>query len=106
MGLYVGIFTTLLAGLSALLEMDTKKIIAYSTIRQLGLIFSSLGLGERAACFAHLNTHATFKALTFLVVGTLFHSVFGSQESRATGLIPSVSPFLYVILAGALFSMC
>jgi len=104
--LYVGVFSTLAAGLSALNENDAKKIIAYSTISQLGLIFSSLGLGERAACFAHLNTHATFKALTFLVIGTVIHSVFGSQEARATGLIPSLSPFLYVVLAGALSSMC
>merc|ERR1719431_2250415 len=62
----VGIFTTLIAGLAATLECDTKKIIALSTLRQLGLIVTSLGLGARSLCFAHLNTHAAFKALLFL----------------------------------------
>ena len=104
--LVVGIFTTLMAGVAAFLESDVKKIVAYSTMSQLGLMLSSLGLGERTSCFAHLNTHASFKALTFLVVGTLFHSVYGSQESRATCLIHSVSPLLLVVLAGALASMC
>jgi len=104
--LIVGVFTTLVAGSAALLEVDVKKIVAYSTISQLGVMLRSLGLGERAACFAHLNTHASFKALIFLVVGTLFHSVYGSQESRATGLLHSVSPFLLLVLAGALASMC
>jgi len=104
--LIVGEFTTLMAGTAALLEVDIKKIVAYSTIRQLGVMLRSLGLGERSACFAHLNTHASFKALTFLVVGTIFHSVYGSQESRASGLLHSVSPFLLIVLAGALASMC
>jgi len=104
--LIVGVFTTLLAGVAALKESDVKKVVAYSTMSQLGLMLSSLGLGERSACFAHLNTHASFKALTFLVVGTLFHCVYGSQEARATGLIHSVRPLLLVVLAGALASMC
>jgi len=102
----VGVLTTLVAGSAALLEVDVKKIVAYSTISQLGVMLRSLGLGERSACFAHLNTHASFKALIFLVVGTLIHSVFGSQEARAPGLLHSVSPFLLLVLAGALASMC
>jgi len=104
--LIVGIFTTLMAGIAAFLESDVKKIVAYSTMSQLGLMLSSLGLGERSACFAHLNTHASFKALTFLVVGTVFHTAYGSQESRAASLIHSVSPLLLVVLAGAIASMC
>jgi len=104
--LFVGVLTTLVAGMAALLEVDVKKIVAYSTIRQLGVMVRSLGLGERAACFAHLNTHASFKALTFLVVGTLFHCAYGSQESRASGLLHSVSPLLILVLSGALASMC
>jgi len=104
--LLVGVFTTLVAGIAALLESDVKKVVAYSTMSQLGLMLSSLGLGERSATFAHLNTHASFKALTFLVVGTLFHSLYGSQESRVTRLLPSVSPLLLVVLAGAIASMC
>jgi len=104
--LIVGVFTTLVAGRAAFFEVDVKKIVAYSTISQLGVMLSSLGLGERAACFAHLNVHASFKALIFLVVGTLFHSLYGSQEARASGPLHSVSPFLLLVLAGALASMC
>jgi len=82
--IYVGLFTTMIAGLAAITECDTKKIIALSTLSQLGLIVTSLGLGERSLCFAHLNTHAAFKALLFLAVGTAIHSHFGSQEVRST----------------------
>merc|ERR1719290_882011 len=76
--IHVGIFTTLIAGLAAALECDTKKIVALSTLSQLGLIITSLGLGARSLCFAHLNTHASFKALLFLAIGTYIHSIYGS----------------------------
>lgn len=101
----VGLFTTLIAGLSAICECDTKKIIALSTLRQLGLIVTSLGLGERSLCFAHLNTHAAFKALLFLAVGTAIHSLYGSQEVRSTVPLTSRSPFILIVLVAASTSM-
>ena len=104
--LYVGIFTTLIAGLAAALECDTKKIIALSTLRQLGLIVTSLGLGARSLCFAHLNTHAAFKALLFLAIGSYIHSIYGSQEARSAVLLPSNSPITIVVLISASLSMC
>jgi len=104
--LYVGLFTTLMAGLSAIFECDTKKIIALSTLRQLGLIVTTLGLGERSLCFAHLNAHAAFKALLFLAVGTAIHSVYGSQEVRSTVPLTGCSPFVLILLGSASSSMC
>lgn len=104
--LNVGIFTTLIAGLAAALECDTKKIIALSTLRQLGLIVTSLGLGARSLCFAHLNTHAAFKALLFLAIGSYIHSVYGSQEARYAVLLHSNSPLTVVVLISASLSMC
>jgi len=102
----VGLFTTLIAGLAAVIECDTKKIIALSTLSQLGLIVTSLGLGKRSFCFAHLNTHAAFKALLFLAVGTAIHSLFGSQEVRSTVPLFGSSPYILVILVAASISMC
>jgi len=104
--LNVGIFTTLIAGLAASLECDTKKIIALSTLRQLGLIVTSLGLGARSLCFAHLNTHAAFKALLFLGIGSYIHSIYGSQEARSVVQVHSNSPFSIVVLLSASLSMC
>lgn len=102
----VGIFTTLIAGLAAALECDTKKIIALSTLRQLGLIVTSLGLGARTLCFAHLNTHAAFKALLFLALGSYIHSIYGSQEARSVVTLHSNSPLIVVVLVSASISLC
>jgi len=104
--LSVGIFTTLIAGLAAALECDTKKIIALSTLRQLGLIVTSLGLGARSLCFAHLNTHAAFKALLFLAIGSYIHSIYGSQEARNVVHLTSASPLNLVVLVSTRISMC
>jgi len=103
---HVGIFTTLVAGLAAALECDSKKIIALSTLRQLGLIVTSLGLGARVLCFAHLNTHAAFKALLFLAIGSYIHRMYGSQEARSVVSLHSSSPLTLVILVTASISMC
>lgn len=101
----IGLCTTLIAGQSALLECDTKKIIALSTLSQLGVMVTCLGLGERSFCFAHLNTHAAFKALLFLGVGTVIHSTYGSQEVRCVVPLFSCSPFVIVILVTSVSSM-
>jgi len=104
--LYIGIFTTLLAGIAATIECDIKKIIAYSTLSQLGLMVSALGLGESALCFAHLNTHAAFKALLFLAAGTVFHITFGSQEGRCVASLFSSSPLLMLVITVSMASIC
>jgi len=103
---HVGTFTTLVAGLAAALECDSKKIIALSTLRQLGLIVTSLGFGARVHCFAHLNTHAAFKALLFLAIGTYIHRGYGSQEARSVVSLHSSSPLTIVIFVTASISLC
>merc|ERR1712105_24665 len=102
----IGAFTTLMAGLAAILEADSKKIIALSTLSQLGLMVSSLGIGARSLCFAHLRTHAAFKALLFLAMGTCIHGIYGSQEARGLGRLVRPSPLTLVVLVLAASSLC
>merc|ERR1712212_164553 len=103
---WVGLFTILLSGFAALVECDIKKIIALSTLSHLGLIILALGLGERSLCFAHLNTHAAFKALLFIGVGSSIHTRYGSQEARTSASFFRSSPFLVGVMVVAKLSMC
>jgi len=103
---WVGLLTSLLSGAAAFVECDLKKIIALSTLSHLGLIILSLGLGERSLCFAHLNTHAAFKALLFIGVGTAIHTCYGSQEARASATISTASPFILGAMVVSMLSMC
>jgi len=103
---WVGLFTTIYAGLRCLFEADVKKIIALSTLRQLGLMMSSLGLGFRSLAFAHLNIHATIKAILFITVGTIIHVSFGRQEVRAMSGFLHSCPCLVIILLIGRLSMC
>ena len=80
--LNLGSFTMLLAGLSACVERDLKKVVALSTLSQLGVMIISLGASEKSYCFFHLISHAYFKALLFICVGALIHSVYGTQDYR------------------------
>jgi len=89
--LEVGVMTSLAGGLAACLEKDIKKIIAYSTLSQLGILMSGLGLGSRSLTFNHLVSHAVIKALIFLCVGILIHTYYGSQEARSCARLPSSS---------------
>lgn len=80
--LWLGRLTILMAGLCACVEIDIKKVVALSTLSQLGVIIVSLGLGHKSFCFFHLFTHALFKALLFMCVGVAIHTIFGSQDYR------------------------
>lgn len=77
-----GVLTLLIAGLNALKEIDIKKIVALSTLRQLGLIVSGLGLGFTLSAFFHLILHAFFKALLFIRVGNIIHLSDDYQDLR------------------------
>jgi len=79
---YAGITTIFLGGYTALLSCDLKKIVAFSTLSQLGLLMLSFCCGSKRAVLLHLLCHGPFKALLFLCVGTSIHSSYGSQESR------------------------
>lgn len=82
----IGVRTILMARLSALLENDLKKIIALSTLRQLGIIFCAIGTAVPEIAFYHLITHAFFKALIFISVGNLIHINSDYQDLRVTSL--------------------
>ena len=78
----LGTLTSLKGGLSAIFEMDLKKIIAISTLRQLGLLVQCLGLGRVSVCLFHLITHALFKSLLFICGGVLIYCNKGVQDLR------------------------
>lgn len=91
--LFIGGLTILIAGICANFEFDLKKIIALSTLRQLGLIIRILSLGFSKLVFFHLLTHALFKALLFLCAGTIIHSLNNSQDIRDIGSLINTLPF-------------
>jgi NADH-quinone oxidoreductase subunit L len=100
---FVGIITALFAATIALRQFDIKKILAYSTISQLGLMFFALGLGAFDASLFHLLTHAFFKALLFLCAGSIIHGLHGQQDIRYMGGIKSKTPVTWItMLIGAL----
>jgi NADH-quinone oxidoreductase subunit L len=82
---WVGGLTALYAASIALVQTDIKRVIAYSTISQLGYMFLGLGVGAYAAGIFHLMTHAFFKALLFLAAGSVIHALAGEQDLRRMG---------------------
>nr|YP_054602.1 NADH dehydrogenase subunit 5 [Paraspadella gotoi]AAT12174.1 NADH dehydrogenase subunit 5 [Paraspadella gotoi] len=97
----VGTFTMIMAGFSACSEIDVKKLVALSTLSQLGVMFVSLGLSQKKLAFYHLLTHALFKALLFMCVGIVIHNLFGSQEFREKGTLGAAgfSPIGFFIIS-------
>lgn len=82
---YVGLATALLAATIALKQNDIKKVLAYSTVSQLGFMFLALGCGAYTAAVFHVMTHAFFKALMFLGSGSVIHAMSGEQDIRNMG---------------------
>ncbi len=99
----VGAVTAVLAASLALVQHDIKRVLAYSTISQLGLMFIGLGVGAFAAGIFHLMTHALFKGLLFLAAGSVIHALFGEQDMRKMGGLRRRLPRTYLVfLAGGL----
>lgn len=92
----IGISTSLLAATIALFQNDIKKVLAYSTVSQLGLIFCALGVGAFSAGVFHVVTHAFFKALLFLGAGSVIHGMSGDQDIRNMGGLKSKMPVTYI----------
>ncbi|MDX9750322.1 MAG: NADH-quinone oxidoreductase subunit L [Flavobacteriales bacterium] len=82
---WVGTATALLAASIGLLQNDIKKVLAYSTVSQLGYMFVALGTGAYGAAMFHVTTHAFFKALLFLGAGSVIHALGGEQDIRKMG---------------------
>jgi len=81
----IGCITSLVAGASACFEIDIKKIIALSTLRQLGIIIAAIGLQLPRLALGHLIAHAFFKALLFVAAGNLIHTFLNTQDFRRFG---------------------
>lgn len=99
--LFLGSITALFSGFVALGEYDFKRIIALSTLRQLGVIMFSLGLGYPLLCYFHLFTHALFKALLFICSGVVIHASGGVQDIRRLGGVLSILPYSSFVLRAA-----
>lgn len=92
---YVGSITAFLAAMLALVQTDIKKVLAYSTISQLGFMVMGVGVGAFAAAFLHLLTHAVFKACLFLCSGSVIHAVH-TQDMREMGGLRSRLPLTFL----------
>jgi len=93
---WVGAFTALLAGSMALAQNDLKRILAYSTVSQLGFMFLGVGVGAYDAAMFHLFTHAFFKALLFLAAGSIMHAMAGELDIWKMGGLRKVLPVTFV----------
>jgi NADH-quinone oxidoreductase subunit L len=99
----LGAITLVVAGLIALVQTDIKRVIAYSTMSQIGYMFLAVGLGAYANGMFHLMTHAFFKALLFMAAGIAIHALAGEQDIRKMGGLRRLMPFTYIaFLVGAL----
>jgi NADH-ubiquinone oxidoreductase chain 5 len=104
--LIVSGLTMFMAGLGANFEYDLRKIIALSTLRQLGLIISAVSVGLASIAFFHLLTHALFKALLFMCAGVIIHVMKNSQDIRFMGNLSIQMPFTSVCLGVSSFALC
>ncbi len=91
----VGAITALVAATIGLVQNDIKKVLAYSTVSQLGLMFLALGLGAYEVAVFHVITHAFFKACLFLGSGSVIHALHGEQDMRKMGGLKKVMPITY-----------
>jgi NADH-quinone oxidoreductase subunit L len=99
----LGAATLLVAGVIALVQVDIKRVIAYSTMSQIGYMFLGAGLGSYANAMFHLMTHAFFKALLFMAAGIVIHSLAAEQDIRKMGGLRKLMPRTYwVFLIGSL----
>jgi NADH-quinone oxidoreductase subunit L len=99
----VGAVTALMAATIALVQIDIKRVLAYSTVSQLGYMFLACGVGAFGVGIFHLYTHAFFKALLFLGSGSVIHAMSGGQDMRKMGGLRAMIPWTYwTFLVGTL----
>lgn len=94
----VGAMTALVAATIGLVQNDIKKVLAYSTVSQLGLMFLALGLGAYEVAVFHVITHAFFKACLFLGSGSVIHALHGEQDMRRMGGLKKAMPITFITM--------
>jgi NADH-quinone oxidoreductase subunit L len=99
---WIGAFTALLAAVLACVQDDIKRVLAYSTVSQLGYMMTAIGAGAAAAGFFHLLTHGLFKALLFLGAGSVIHAVGSNDLPRMGGLARRMPQTATVFIVGTL----
>ena len=99
----IGAATAIFSAAIAITQTDIKKVLAYSTVSQLGFMFVALGVGAYSTALFHVTTHAFFKALLFLAAGSVIHAMSGEQDIRKMGGLKNKLPITYfVFLIGTL----
>jgi NADH-quinone oxidoreductase subunit L len=101
----IGLATAVFAGTMGLVQNDIKKVLAYSTVSQLGYMFLGLGVGAFAAGIFHVMTHAFFKALLFLGAGAVIHAMHEEQDIQKMGGLKSYLPWTYKTFLVAAFAI-
>jgi NADH-quinone oxidoreductase subunit L len=94
----IGVLTAVVAASIGLVQNDIKRVLAYSTVSQLGYMFTAMGVGAFAAGAFHLMTHAFFKALLFLCSGSVIHAMAGEQDMRRMGGLKKYMPVTYMTM--------
>src|SRR5476649_1563555 len=94
----VGVLTALMAASIGLVQYDIKRVLAYSTVSQLGYMFTAMGVGAFSAGAFHLMTHAFFKALLFLGSGSVIHAMGGEQDMRKMGNLKKYMPVTFATM--------
>src|SRR5438067_1242875 len=102
---WIGVTTALMAALIAIAQADIKRILAYSTVSQLGLMMVSLGVGGVAAGIMHLLAHGFFKALLFLGSGSVIHGCHGEQDIRKMGGLRRLMPVTFMTYAAGMMAL-
>jgi NADH-quinone oxidoreductase subunit L len=102
---WIGVITTLMAAFIAITQADIKRILAYSTVSQLGLMMVSLGVGGVAAGIMHLLAHGFFKALLFLGAGSVIHGCHGEQDIRKMGGLRRLMPITFLTYAVGMMAL-
>jgi len=102
----IGAVTAIFAASMGMVQHDIKRVLAYSTVSQLGYMFLACGVGAYAAGIFHLVTHAFFKALLFLAAGSVIHALGGEQDMRNMGGLRQRIPVTFWTMTAAVFAIC
>ena len=101
----IGAATALLAATIGLVQHDIKRVLAYSTVSQLGYMFMACGIGAYSAGIFHLMTHAFFKGLLFLAAGSVIHAISGEQDMRLMGGLRKRIPVTFWTMTAGVFAI-